>query len=656
MIRNTTLLAATLLAACPVDEPAAPCAIDGLPSPLDGSVANPFPSMHLVAPRDDGRCALAIEDGDLPAGESGALPVSRLGARDGFSPVQPAVLRAGVPIDRESLPPWTDPAASLAETASVFLVDLATGERLPCFAETDAYADQGEDERALIVRPLRRLPPGGHVGVVMTDGVTVRGEPYRGPSDFLAIRDGDGDTTGLPGLVVAHYEALLDRLSDWGVDLEHVAFAWDFPVASIREVQAPLVPVRQAMEQALPLDPAFAPSVTWDAELDADTAGPDDPAPVAGLWREGRGAVRLPHYLWDEDDGATEVDHEQGRFRLGGDGLPIERGDGDVFFHVALPDSVRGAAPGSVPVLVFGHGIFSSPREYLASSTDANSIVRLLGELGAIGIGTEWRGLTERDRPDALRAAGDLADFPLITDKLVQGVSDQLAMARLMRTGFADSPLLQAASGGSLVDADRIHYMGISLGGIEGTTFLAQSDVVDAGVLHVPGCAWSTMLERSTHWLAFEPFVATSVPSPPERQVLYAAMQLLWDAVDPINHVDGLVGKSALWQVSIGDEQVPNFTAELMMRTIGALQLTPSVTSVWGLSPGAAPLGPGAQAMAQFDPQLGAPPLLNRPGTLSGAHAAIRQWDALHAQVVAFFEAGAVGTVVDPCGGPCVGE
>ena len=155
-----------------------------------------------------------------------------------------------------------------------------------------------------------------------------------------------------------------------------------------------------------------------------------------------------------------------------------------------------------------------------------------------------------------------------ITDKMVQGVSNQMALPRLMRTSFQDHEAFAHPDGGSLIDPGRLYYFGISLGGIEGITLLANSEEVEHGVLHVPGSAWSTMLERSTNWNAFEAFVVDHVFSASDRQLLYSVVRL-WDPVDPVTHYPGLADKSALLQIAVGDEQVPNFTAELLARGRG---------------------------------------------------------------------------------------
>ena len=648
------LLVLPLLLACPTPQPAGPCAIGGEPSLTGGHPLDPFPSMHLMTGEgeDPADCRLALDSDTIPVGDSTPMDVAAFNRRDGFSPAGTLVWQPGVALDPASLPPLSDPGASLLDDAAVQLFDLGTGERIPCFAELDAWPEQLAEQRTLLIRPMRGMGFGTRVGVAITDSLlTAGGQPVEPPEAFAAVRDGTRDD-GISEPVRAHYGELLVRLSEAGVDPDRLVLAWDFRSGSRSNIVAPLDRVLERMREELPLDPAFEPQVAISAISDADAG---DAVPN-GLWKEIRGSLLVTHWLWAESgtDDATDDEHDVGMFRLDDDGLPVHRGIDDAFFTAVLPDSIRGAAPGSVPVLVFGHGIFANPGYYIASSSDANGVVDLCNRLGAVCIGGEWRGLTTRDVADALRVANDLGRFPLITDKMVQGVSNQMALARVLRTGFVDADWLQADAGGSLVDPERIYYMGISLGGIEGATLMANTEVVEHGVLHVPGAVWATMLERSSHWASFEAYVAATQPDPAHRQRVYALTQLLWDAVDPINHAEALAGTSVLWQVSMGDEQVPNFTAEILHRTVAAPMVGDPVDAVWGLAEVTAPTGPASRGVAQFDGGFVRPDEANRPAEITGAHTSIRHTDEVKEQVQAFFAPGEEGTIIHPCDGPCV--
>jgi hypothetical protein len=230
--------------------------------------------------------------------------------------------------------------------------------------------------------------------------------------------------------------------------------------------------------------------------------------------------------------------------------------------------------------------------------------------------------------------ARDFGTFPDLTDKLVQGVANTVALIKYVQ----DGDLLQDEHLMGLGDPTDIRYVGISLGAIEGAVTLAAQSRVRRGVLHVGGSTWGTMLERSSNWVGFELFVVDSVPDPWERQLLYATTQLLWDPVDPASWTEELADREILWQEAIGDNQVPNMTTELLARSVGAPVGEPLVDAPWGMSTTALPSdGP---ILVQFDPELGRPASGNRPADNSGAHNTPRGWDGTIAQTETFLRQG----------------
>lgn len=641
-MKRLALLPAVALLGCPAPADPGPCGLADAPGVVDGARNNPFPSVHMER-EFDGACRLDLHSEDVPVGDSDPFVVEGINRRDGFSPVGTIVLKPGVALDGTALPSKDDIAESMADGATVQLWDLDAGVRLPHFAELDAYPEQDDASRALLIRPMAPMPWGARVAVVLVDLPTLDGGVWSGPAPFAELRDGEGDE-----VLLGHYGRLLDRLGELGVARESVALAWDFHVGTRDNLLAPLNRVLDTVRAAVPLDPKFEPVITVTSIREAGT----DTPPPEGLWREVRGSVRLPHFLWPRPG---DDDADNGWFQLDDGGLPLVNGDAEAFFTLAVPMSLQGAAANSAPLLVFGHGIFSAPANYIAAPGDPNGAQELLNRLGAVGIGTEWRGLTARDRPDSIRAATNLSQFPLITDKLQQGVANQAVMARLLKTAFVDHEIV-AGDNGPLLDPERALYYGISLGGIEGAVLLAVSEVLQFAALHVPGSMWATMLERSANWEPFEGFVLDVSPVAADRQMLYAATQLLWDPIDPALHTEALAERSALWSVSIGDEQVPNFTAEALARGVGVPVLGPTTQPVWGLDVVTGPLPPGSSALIQFDGDFPAPPDGNRPADVTGAHDGIRRTPELLEQLEVFFEPGAEGTIINPCGGACFVE
>ena len=566
--------------------------VDLTEGPLGLGAANPFPSLAQLD--SNGQLALRglPNDGDTP------IPVDSLAWRTGFSPGQVAVL--DLPgIDPSGFPSFVDPEPGVG---SVRLADLTDLSWLPCMAELDAHPD-AVDQPSLLVRPLRAMTPGHRVAVVVTTDAVPRPETFD-PTSVL-------------------HAPLLEELVALGQVADDVAVAWEFPIGDGTS------PLLSALEQRRTAD---FPAPSFDDVREA--------ALPPRTYRVAVGAVEV-----------TRVVDADGRLALTETGAvevqdtPFEA---DVYVHV--PVSVQDAPAGTVPVVVFGHGLFRSGEDYFDSPTDEDGVLQLADELGAIVVSTRWRGLSNVDLGVALEVAGDFGNIPKMTGLLVQS---QLAVREITEAlrdgGWFDDPVFAGASGQSLPDADQLTYYGISLGGIEGAVLMAQAPPVQAAVLHVPGAMWGTMLERSSNWELFEALFVPAVPNPTDRQLLYALSQLWWDPVDPIHYTTELATAPVLLQVSVGDEQVPNLVAEALVRSAGLPLVEPLVTNP-GLEVAALPVEDGTAAMVQFDPEVPLPDPTNRPAEVTNAHTLPRLWSGQRGQVVTFLNPDRPGHLVHLCG------
>ena len=571
----------------------------------------PFPSMHMMV---DGRVALPD---DLPMAAGGTpVPTERLAWRAGFSVVQSAVIDMDVAIDKASLPPQSNPQVD----GSIQLWDLTAGEPVRIFAELDAAEPVSDEFPAIIVRPQDALTPGHQVAVVVTDRVlTASGEP-------LAIipwyRDVIADDPG-PGLSgwTEHYQALQGQLEALGVT--GIRLAFDFPIADGGQ------PVRHVMEQV---------EVPSDYTIDEVRSTDDGIFMPEGGWKQLRGSYTTTNWL--VDDLKTVLDEN---------GLPVAQGSVSADLRIYIPESVRDAEPGTVPVWIFGHGLFGKPDMYLGDLDDPSRGAKLADEAGVIIFATVWRGFEAADRIHAIDIADDFGRVHEITERLTQGVSNVKALSRLiLETDILSDPALMGLPNTEL----GLRYYGISLGGIAGAVTLANTPAIEHAVFNVGGGAWSTMLERSAQWIPFDWIMVEQIPSPRDRQLLYALSQLFWDPVDPFNHTEALKGRSVLWQESLGDEQVPNMTTRMLARAVEATHLGPIIEAVPDLEVQASPVrGP---AYVQYDPETERPVEANRPGVPSGAHGAIRVWQGCRDQIAHFNDAEAPGEAAHFCGeDPC---
>lgn len=539
-----------------------------------------FPDPSWVV---DGR--LRIDPAALPAAAT-PFAADRLGWRDGFSPVQTAVVRL----------PGLDAAAvggmaEISASGAIRILDLDEPDPaiapIPCFAELDAWEDAAgpQADPALLIRPQRAMTAGHRVAVIV-------------------------GAAACPGCDAAWpEESLRAELEERGVT--DAAFAWSFPVG---DGTAPL----RAMQPEIPVE--------WSI------ARIDETPPEGWLYRA-EGTIRADNWL--EDDVRLVQDSA---------GVPQLQGQADVEIHIYVPERLRDAPPGSAPILFFGHGLLAWPDRYVEEEPDSG-LWATADALGAVVVATTWRGLTFSDNLHAVEAAGDFARIYEITDMLAQGVANHRSVLRAITEG----DLLQDPAFGGLADPSRIYWYGISLGSIEGAVFLAGQSPIERAVLHVGGSAWSTMLERSSNWTPFEAIVSRSVTDPYDRQRLYAASQLFWDAVDPASYVDDLRGRSLLWQESINDEQVPNISTELLARSLGLSVMSPAVTAPLDIPGADAPWS--APLLVQLDPELPAPPAGNRPAPVTEAHKIPRTWDGTQQQTAHFL---ATGEVLSFCGeAPC---
>jgi hypothetical protein len=571
----------------------------------------PFPSMHIMK---DGFVNLPD---DLPHSTDGTpVAVDRLRWREGFSVVQSAVVDLNHDVDPASLPGQSLPMTD----GSVQLWDLTSETPILCFAELDSAERVDGEFPVLIVRPQEVMIPGHRVAVVLTDAVKTLEGVGMPVVDWYADLQRGVPGVGL-GEWVEHYRSLEDDLEDLGV--EGITLAFDFPISDGG------APVRHLATET---------GVPGEYVIDEIRSTDDGVLMPQGGWQQLYGTYTVDNWLVDDL-----------HFELDVDGMPIRQGTVEAELNIYIPESARDAEPGTVPVWIFGHGLFGTPDAYLRDRDDPSRVAKLADEAGAIIFATVWRGFKDSDRIHAIQIAEDFGRVHEISERLSQGVANVVALSRLIVEGnVLDDPALHG-----LPDQNgELRYYGISLGGIAGAVTLANNSRISHGVFNVGGGAWSTMLERSSQWIPFDWIMVEMVPSNRDRQLMYALSQLFWDPVDPMNHVEALRGRSVVWQEAIGDEQVPNMTTRMLARAVGATQLEPVVESVVGLETGTGPIElPG---YVQFDPEVELPAQANQPAVPSGAHGAPRTWPGTRQQIVLFNDWVAPGVLLHFCGmAPC---
>ena len=629
-MRRILAVSLALAAGCaddPPPEPAAGC------NPLVGDdCLSPFPSSfnEVVDPTSPTGFRVALDEATLPVPRhSPALSAARLDRHDGISPATPFVVYFKAGVDPAQLPTLDTLGASVMPSSAVQVIDFATGARVPVFAELDANAFEGQ-RKSLIIRPMTRLAPATRYVVALVGLNDAAGQPLA-PVPFVALRDKQPLSKALAALS-SSYEEIFAMLDGAGVPRASLTLAWDVTTASDADATSHLLQMR---DTAL----AMVPSLTWTITSNMDT--PADPNRL----RQIIGTFQVPSYL--ESDTLASVLHEDAT------GKPVLRGLGTANFVVDIPQCAL-TATGPLPVLVFGHGLFGTAPDELATAYEK----QLGNYLCMIQIGTDWIGLANYDFTTlANNVLPDFNQIHIVTDRLQQSHVNAQVLTRLFLTRMKDDPALQVG-GKAVTDGSEVYYYGISDGGIQGGTFMALSQDVTRGVLNVPGCEWSLLMFRSQDFAPLQSLLSGVLPDPFDQEILLAMMQPEFDYTDPASFAPHLLGtplpgspaKHILVQESINDAQVSNVATRVLVRTIG-LPGMDLETPVFGVTEMRAPL---ASAYTQWDiTPTPIPPAGNTPAEAdNGAHEGIRRLVDLESQLKAFLTP--TGQVTQTCAGKCV--
>jgi hypothetical protein len=613
--------------AAPPPEPQPGC------NPLVGDdCLTPFPSAYYQVADASSATGFRVHIADdaLPTANSGIrIKPDRLNQKDGFSPSTPFIVYFKAGIDATMVPGSDNLAPSLTAEGPVQVLDFETGERVPAFAEVDGNAQDAE-RKGLIIRPARRLAPGKRY-IIALSGLRDRSGKLLAPAPFVALRDRTALSAALKPLA-AHQEEIFAVLTKAGVARDTLTLAWDVVTGSDANSTSHLVDMR---DQALSMSAQFGYTITNATDT------PSDPL----VFRRIHATVRVPTFLTDETPNANLV--------VDATGAPQLRTIVDVPIIIQIPAcALKAQAP--LPTVVFGHGLFGSAEGHLA----AGPLEQLSQDMCAVFIGTDWIGLSTKDVAAVGNAlAVDLNGVYIVTDRLQQAHVNAQVMTRTFLTQIKDDPAL-AVNGHPLTDGHEAYYLGVSLGGIEGGTFMALSPDVVRGVLNVPGSTWSLLIFRSTDFGLLKPILEGSLPDPLDRQIAIGLTQSEWDYTDPAsfashllaNPLKSVMPKRILVQESIGDAEVSNVATRLLARTIGltGLRLTQPVLGIDEQT------GPLDSAYTQWDSQPAMlPPLDNQALRKdNGAHEAVYRDPGAQAQIRAFLRPD--GQVTDVCHDKCV--
>ncbi|MEU6750639.1 hypothetical protein ABZ914_30870 [Spirillospora sp. NPDC046719] len=638
------VLSAALLAVTPASADTAPAGGDGC-DPIDpASCLLPFPSNWYTKP--DPRTPTGVRiDMRTTLKNALGLPVSpdAWNRADGFSPGSELLTRVpGVDLARTGAAPVTDIGASLKPDAPIVIVDTATGQRWPYWAELDANAP--DDRRALIVRPAKNLVEGHRYAVALRNLRDASGNPIPPNAAFAKILGPALPSTDpLYARQKAEKKVLAD-LAARGVKRDGLYLAWDFTVASARSLAGPMLHVRDDALRGLgDRSPSFL--------VTQVTNNVDDK-----IAREVKGVVWAPSYL-DQYGGLPGS-----AFHYGEDGLPsrLPGNNQAVPFQCEIPKAAFGKPAN--PAL-YGHGLLGGEDE-----VGAGNVKAMAAEHDFAFCATKWIGMSEEDVPNVVSALADISRFRTVADRLQQGMLNFVFLGRAMTRGFAGDKAFQDDSGRPLIAPGApLTYDGNSQGGIMGGALTAVSPDLRRSVLGVPAMNYSTLLNRSADFPEYAKVLDLFYPDKLDQQIGLALIQMLWDRGEADGYAwhmtdhpyPGTPKHQVLMHVAFGDHQVATVAAEVEARTIGARLHAPTVrpgrsldvAPYWNIPTfGASTAG---SAMVVWDSGSPAPPTTNTPPTEGrDPHSDPRNNADARRQKAIFLT---TGRTVDVCGGgPCV--
>ncbi|MGE0786840.1 MAG: hypothetical protein AB7S26_14305 [Sandaracinaceae bacterium] len=586
-------------------------------APMDFGVI-PFPDdLYLDARGRVALGALPSEDLALPPEYPGTLRTA-LSDLDGFSVAAPVFFS----FPPSSLDPASLPATAsdtLREDSSVFLVD-ADPASVDAFRRLPVRVSYVPELGQLALRPAdgHPLTPGRRYAAVVTTGVRDdRGDPIGPHASFLAIRDAAARPDGArEGAAYDEYTPVLATLSSNGVLRSRVAALAVFTVQRVRDDMASVrATIHSGPAPVVSLDAAVASGPDLDALLGVP-ATPENGLDVDGGVLHDRigwmvqGSFMAPWFT-------SDTLRVHGRFHYDASGGVTTSQSERVPFTLTVP----AGSPAPWPVVVFCHGIGSERSAMLsiANTLAASGYATIAIDLpfhgmrasgtvvdanhnhgdtpGPDGFGDRGGNEVYLDYLGVQDAAGELTPFhpTYVRDVLRQSAADLMMAVRVVREG--DWSAVQATPGleSLALSADPLGFVGVSLGGIVGTVFIANEPEIGASVLNVTGGDLTRLVERS---VSFGPiFLPILLPKvgldvtevdyatyPPDFSPELAIVQTLLDRGDSIAFAPFLhnAPMDILFQMAHDDETVPNSATEGLARATGAtlLDATPRYTDL----------------------------------------------------------------------------
>lgn len=575
----------------------------------------PFPTNLLFAGSTDGTLNLPIADPNNPAD-----PRIALNELDGFSTVAPLTAQFSSALNPHSL--------QAGGAVRVFAVTLVNPFLHPTAAAPFAIAEvqreltAGDDytvglspvdptQTTLTITPLRPLAPKSGYLVVLTDSIQDSGGSNAAAAPIYQLIKQEtplvnaAGGSALPGVSDAQARSLegLRQLvnnqesaaASQGISKSRIVLSWTFMTQSIDDTFA-------ALAQNL------APTALTLRATGATTA-------AVGLGLPGfsdiyPGVLTIPFYLdptkplsghWRTADGGAVTRYNP---------RPAATAAVQIPALMTVPNAASGQhKPASGwPVVIFQHGITQN-RTNLFLLADALAFAGF----AAVAIDLPLHGVTDPNNPFYLKGLERTFDLDLSDnatgapgpDGLIDpsgsyfiNLQSLLTSRDNIRQAAMDLRQLAATLPTVDLDGDRradldptqIHFLGHSLGGIVGATFLGIDDATASATLAMPGGGIAKLLDGS---VAFGPRIAAGLAAAglkkgtPGYEAYLAIAQTVVDSGDPINYGPSAAHRHPIHMLEVvgaesapPDQVVPNTVADAPLSGTEALAKVMGLTAL----------------------------------------------------------------------------
>jgi len=536
----------------------------------------PFPDDYYTKEDPTSATGRRIDFRELAMPENAAhqhIAVAPYNSGDGFSPGSVITLKIpGIETSADVKATKAVPINSLNRyskaSAPVVVIDASTGERWPIWVEIDSTVSPAKAN--VEIHPAVNFKSGDRYIVALRNLKNSHNTHLEAPAGFRTYRDDLPSGEEKVNARRAHFEELFSKLEAAGIARSSLYLAWDFTVASDENNTGRELSMRNRAFAALGDNNLADGVVEGTAPLFAVTEVENEPQP-GEIARRVKGTFTVPCFLFPScAPGGTMV--------LDAEGHPIENGVWSANFDCIIPASATTGAGESARPSLYGHGLFgdasevgSGPQRSLSQGHDI------------VQCATDEIGMSETDVPSAITALQNLSQFPLLTDRLQQGLLDELYLGRLMisASGFATNADFHqdgTLSSPSVLDRSHLYYNGNSQGGIMGGALTAVSPDFTRASLGVPAMNYSVLLPRSVDFDEFSALLYPSYPDEEGRPLMFDLMQLLWDRGEPNGYAERMTSNplpdtpphQVLLDVAFGDHQVTDWQAAVEARTIGA--------------------------------------------------------------------------------------